>query len=246
MATSKVQCDGCSKDIQIVGYCKTCSGSLCESCLNCHLKGAIFKTHYLVKSDGGVFSRDITDEKCSLHPEENIAFYCKTHQCTFCNGCKEGSHKNCRRKNLRKAGNFKKILEFEENLKNVNDAINVAEGYVKEHENMCISNVTDFYFNMGLYRKQIIEKIDSYFQSMGEHVEQKQDKTQKNLTNILNMYKVRKIEIQEQLDKLKVFSNAHQCGFMYVLRKTGEPLLENIKTSLQETLKKVEVKKYTF
>lgn len=249
---SLTKCDGCSEhtSVAICGYCKTCESSLCGSCFDYHLNAGFLKSHYLIRYDsctsGPEVSRDITDEKCSSHPGENVLFYCKMHQCTFCSICKEDAHKNCRRKNLSKTWNSKKIAGFEENLQNINELLDMADCFVNESENTCKTNITKFYYDMGLLRKQIIEKIDSLFKLMGADVEHKHEKTLKSLNDVSNLCEAKRQNIHEQLNKLKDFSRAHQCGRIYVLRKTNEPLIEKMKLSIEESLATIDVKLYSF
>ncbi|XP_053383703.1 uncharacterized protein LOC128549938 [Mercenaria mercenaria] len=97
-------CDPCltiGQHIKAHGFCVNCREYLCNDCFECHQRTQSSNDHELVDknyTDERSFSRirpsDCTD-KCHLHKEEFIKFFCKHHEEFGCTDCLTMSHITC-------------------------------------------------------------------------------------------------------------------------------------------------------
>ncbi|XP_053407610.1 uncharacterized protein LOC128559563 [Mercenaria mercenaria] len=108
--TQERVCHPCQEDgvtKQAYGYCKTCKEYLCETCYKYHRKPKPCKDHILVDDiDGYESEKDEIpppvperkkkfNTKCNDHRNEDLKYYCRTHDIIICSVCALKRHKEC-------------------------------------------------------------------------------------------------------------------------------------------------------
>ena len=91
-------CQQCEDNNNAVAYCNTCS-HICDKCLTAHKEFKVFHLHEIVsyESDNQESESEITVQLrkayyCTVHPQENLKFYCKTCLSLVCVYCFVNNH----------------------------------------------------------------------------------------------------------------------------------------------------------
>ncbi|KAK3092645.1 hypothetical protein FSP39_005348 [Pinctada imbricata] len=91
-----VSCGFCCGTSDVNWFCKSCPGSLCNTCKMSHPSYPVFKNHIVVPRTNDVmrlYGPSKIAEQCRLHPEKEISTYCKDCQVPCCATCQVQKHK---------------------------------------------------------------------------------------------------------------------------------------------------------
>ncbi|XP_045184251.2 uncharacterized protein LOC123542447 isoform X2 [Mercenaria mercenaria] len=92
-------CEDDNKHVPANGLCRECEEHMCIACFGNHKKYKICKDHSMVDIDTNI--PDLNDtkednfENCLEHKNENIKFYCSSHEKVGCGDCIILEHKTC-------------------------------------------------------------------------------------------------------------------------------------------------------
>ncbi|XP_077997165.1 E3 ubiquitin-protein ligase TRIM45-like [Glandiceps talaboti] len=123
-----IQCDGCEENTA-THRCVQCQDYLCRSCMKVHKKLSMTKSHQLLTIEEyrtTELTRPIVQqtECCSIHPKNEIEFYCETCQVPVCTACTIVNHRipeHCHR-------DLKDVAdEYQKQLKDMVDKLKVKE-----------------------------------------------------------------------------------------------------------------------
>ncbi|XP_045178016.2 uncharacterized protein LOC123538115 [Mercenaria mercenaria] len=91
----EMHCEQCekhfNKNITAEGFCVDCMEYMCQTCLNYH---RIYMSQHALK-DKDSMPQDFCFEKCTIHQNLLIKFYCSACKIFACSECKINSHINC-------------------------------------------------------------------------------------------------------------------------------------------------------
>ncbi|KAK3098815.1 hypothetical protein FSP39_023332 [Pinctada imbricata] len=90
-----VTCGFCCGTSDVNWFCKSCPGSLCNTCKQSHPSFPVFKNHIVVPRTNDVlrlYGPSKLAEQCRLHPEKEISTYCKDCQEPCCVTCLVQKH----------------------------------------------------------------------------------------------------------------------------------------------------------
>ncbi|KAK3098198.1 hypothetical protein FSP39_017110 [Pinctada imbricata] len=91
-----VSCGFCCGTTDVNWFCKSCPGSLCNTCKMSHPSYPVFKNHIVVPRTNDVmrlYGPSKIAEQCRLHPEKEISTYCIDCQVPCCATCQVQKHK---------------------------------------------------------------------------------------------------------------------------------------------------------
>ncbi|KAK3093989.1 hypothetical protein FSP39_022600 [Pinctada imbricata] len=91
-----VSCGFCCGTTDVNWFCKSCPGSLCNTCKMSHPSIPVFKNHIVVPRTNDVmrlYGPSKIAEQCRLHPEKEISTYCIDCQVPCCATCLVQKHK---------------------------------------------------------------------------------------------------------------------------------------------------------
>ncbi|XP_060594903.1 uncharacterized protein LOC132749204 [Ruditapes philippinarum] len=131
-------CEHCDKHdkkyVPAEGFCEECFEYLCGTCVKFHKR--LLVSHIIKDKDN--MPQDFCLEKCSIHYDELIKFYCQACKKFACTKCKIQDHGNCKMVGHLPAlvsgiENSKEIEELKENIDEImNDLKNTEEQTIAE------------------------------------------------------------------------------------------------------------------
>ncbi|VDI38530.1 Hypothetical predicted protein [Mytilus galloprovincialis] len=95
-SSSPINCDLCEHKIKADSVCKDCNTNLCKSCLISHISMQGSKYHNVISLGKG--KEQI--RTCSIHPKEELLYYCDTCEKPICHTCNTTEHKTHRSKDI--------------------------------------------------------------------------------------------------------------------------------------------------
>ncbi|XP_060602472.1 uncharacterized protein LOC132755566 [Ruditapes philippinarum] len=220
-------CEHCDKhDKQYVpaeGFCEECFEYLCGTCLKFHKRYMV--SHTIKDKDN--MPQDFCLEKCSVHQDELIKFYCQACKKFACTECKTQVHGNCSMVShlpvlvpgIENSQEIKELTEnldiFMKDLENTEKHLKINMKYVALQETKILDTVKkkkkEILSVFDKHQRDIIQnfekKIEETLQNLKEEKKEKIDKLQKNqrkLEKLLNDEEneiKRKIEIIKKKDK---------------------------------------------
>jgi hypothetical protein len=202
-------CEQCSKhDKQCVlaeGFCEDCLEYLCGTCLKFHKR--YMPTHTIKDKDN--MPQDFCLEKCSIHPDELIKFYCQVCEKFACAECKTEDRGNCRIISYLPSlvpgiENSQEIKELTENLDKLMKDVDNTEEHVNINMKYYVSQETKALNTIMRKKKELRSSFEK------QHKEIIQD-SEKKIIETLKKLKQEKIEkivkLQENQNRLEMLSN---------------------------------------
>ncbi|XP_053386841.1 E3 ubiquitin-protein ligase TRIM71-like [Mercenaria mercenaria] len=123
------------------GICRECEEYMCNTCFRHHLKAKQCRNHVLV--DTQCLSLKVAHksaenvEKCNRHTNEQIKFYCRTHDIVGCGECMIPDHSGCNPENIKGFAKGYEVTEDFKCLKKKLKGLSVSndDNKIKVHEN---------------------------------------------------------------------------------------------------------------
>jgi hypothetical protein len=146
-------CEHCDKhdkqNVPAEGFCKECFEYLCAMCVKFHKR--LLVSHTIKDKDN--MPQDFCREKCSVHQDELVKFYCQACKKFACTECKTQDHRTCSMISHLPAlvpgiENSQEIKELYENLdelmkdlENTEKHVNINMKYVASQETKILDTV---------------------------------------------------------------------------------------------------------
>ncbi|XP_060583385.1 transcription intermediary factor 1-beta-like [Ruditapes philippinarum] len=216
-------CEVCDKhDKQYVpaeGFCEECFEYLCETCLKYH---RVYKKSHTIK-DKDNMPQDFCLEKCSVHQDELVKFYCQACKKFACTECKTRDHGNCGMVGHLPAlvpgiENSQEVKELNENLDelmkdlgNTEKHVNINMKYVTSQETKILDTVMkkkkEILSVFEKHHKDIIQnfekKKEETFQKLEEEKKEKIEKLQDNQRKLEKLLNDEENEIKKKIEIIK-------------------------------------------
>ena len=121
-------CDPCSEKTKTriaEKYCSDCEEKLCTKCAEWHLRCNAFKSHHVIDLSS-VASRipPSSKNKCEIHTDVQIDYFCSQHDVVCCKACLSDSHRSC-----------ETVIPLDDASKDVNNSSLISDT-LKEQDNM--------------------------------------------------------------------------------------------------------------
>ncbi|XP_053391788.1 uncharacterized protein LOC128554543 [Mercenaria mercenaria] len=238
-------CEPClviGKHVEAHGFCVECQKYLCNNCYAYHKQIKATKSHQLLdkKSMGqhALQRKDsaVCNEKCPLHGNEIIKFFCTNHEYLGCTDCITLNHRACQidyipdkyagigdteeyRETMKKLE--QKIKEFDEVMKRAN----VEDKEIDTCYDKALQEIIKF-------RKEIDDHLDQLQMKIQADIDKKKSADKQNLQEVIKICSNISTDISKLKSNLQDSKSSQQHGQLYI----------NIK-QVQSKLKSDEVKK---
>ncbi|KAK3092242.1 hypothetical protein FSP39_000188 [Pinctada imbricata] len=199
-----VSCGFCCGTTDVNWFCKSCPGSLCNTCKMSHPSIPVFKNHIVVPRTNDVmrlYGPSKIAEQCRLHPAKEISTYCKDCQVPCCATCQVQKHQKHHISTIEDA-----YLSAENRL---NDNVKELEKHViptidqmadktkkdRSEKRVQIDRVRE---EVNAFRKELKEAVDESCDCLIEKLEH--DETE--LDNLITKLNVQKGKIRELIKEV--------------------------------------------
>ncbi|XP_060561363.1 transcription intermediary factor 1-beta-like [Ruditapes philippinarum] len=239
MKFRKCFCEHCDKhDKQYVpaeGFCEDCVEYLCGICLKFHKR--YMPTHTTKDNDN--MPQDFCLEKCSVHQDELVKFYCQACKKFACTECKTQDHGNCSMIShlptlVPGIENSQEIKELYENLNELMKDLENTEEQVNINKKEIASQETKILDKVMKKKKEILSAFEKHQKEIIQDFEKKIEETLKGL----KQEKKEKIEkLQEHQRKLEKLLNDEENEIkkkIEIIKRNDKKVL---KTITEETSK---------
>ncbi|XP_060582916.1 uncharacterized protein LOC132739257 [Ruditapes philippinarum] len=215
------QCDKHEKKyVPAEGFCEECFKFLCGTCLKYHK--IYMKSHTIKDKDN--MPQDFCLEKCSVHQDELLKFYCQACEKFACTECKTQDHWNCSimvdhlPALVPGIENSQEIKELNENLDelmkdldNTEKHVNINMKYVASQETKILDTVMkkkkEILSVFEKHQKDVIQnfekKVEETLQRLEEEKREKIDKLQEHQNKLEKLLNDEENEIQKKIEIIK-------------------------------------------
>ncbi|XP_060572414.1 E3 ubiquitin-protein ligase TRIM33-like [Ruditapes philippinarum] len=217
-------CEFCNKhDKQYVpaeGFCAKCFEYLCGTCLKYH---RVYKKSHTIK-DKDNMPQDFCLEKCSVHRDELIKFYCQACKKFACTECKTQDHRNCcffvshlsvLVQGIEKSEEIKELNEnldeLMKDLKNTEKHVNINLKEVASRETKILDTVMkkkqEILTVFEKYQNKVIQdidkKIEETFKRFEEKKKEKIEKLREHQNRLEKLLNDEENEIKKKIENIK-------------------------------------------
>ncbi|XP_053386601.1 E3 ubiquitin-protein ligase TRIM33-like isoform X2 [Mercenaria mercenaria] len=159
-------CEPCNKEgntVEADGFCSDCSDYLCSTCLKYHKRLA--KDHTLF--DKSNMPQDFCFERCAIHPNDLVKFYCPRCDYTACIECLPINHQaECSEfkhipSYMQSRDVYREFKEVKNSLKDVEEEANRTEAETGQKLKEVSLNSSDISKSIKCQKKCIKDRIDN-------------------------------------------------------------------------------------
>ena len=211
VADSGAQCERCVEENEAIGFCCQCCTLLCELCCDDHKRSKTTVDHRLITDPGSQMEEtdydygaeqsefkpemvELEHQRCSVHADEILKFYCESCSCLMCRDCTAVEH--CGHKYDR----LERVVDKEREI-----LVSLLEEatQTKERIEAAISSVAKVRKDFDAKKLSIDESIASAFQVLERSLSERKESLLARSAE-LSRDKVDRLGRQmEELDKLK-------------------------------------------
>ncbi|XP_045174543.2 uncharacterized protein LOC123535854 [Mercenaria mercenaria] len=233
-------CEPClviGKHVEAHGFCVECQEYLCKNCYAYHKQIKATKSHQLLdKKNMGQHTFQRTDsavcfEKCTIHGNEIIKFFCTTHEYLGCTDCITLNHRACEidyipdkcagigdteeyRETMRKLE--QKIKELDE----VTKRANVEDREIDTCHDKALQEIIKF-------RKEINDHLDQLQMKIQADIDKKKSADKQNLQEMIKIFSNISADISKLKSNLQDSKASQQHGQLYINIKQAQSKLKS-------------------
>lgn len=191
-------CTSCKSKEMAISRCNDCANFLCASCDNAHRYMRCFEDHKVVQlEDLRKSSEKVAIHKplyCSVHPPENLKYFCFNCQIPVCNECLIGEHKG-------KEHNYQIISEAEKPMRlELENLMKEAKTKI-EYCNQTTSNLDASLHDLQNQFETARDLINESFQSFKAVLEKCRENALKNLEKLHSERELKIMELFHNVEK---------------------------------------------
>ena len=162
-------CEPCSSEKvsnEAKHYCQDCGQKICDACKNNHMKFPAMRNHTI-----SPVSKNVAII-CGCNKNQQVAFYCITHQNAICSPCKSFQHQDCETSSIKekcpvyKPPTFERLLSQTTSLKNKYEQLKKeAEGTSLERKQLkdaCIKELKTLRNELDALEKRMHTELDQW------------------------------------------------------------------------------------
>jgi len=252
-ADDQMYCYLCT-NVKANAWCVVCNINLCSTCKGHHQKIPTTKDHRLLNipripsfypPGSGSDTEDI--QKCPDHPQEEIKFYCPTHDSIGCVACHTLKHATCAKQYIPDvSAKFKSSkdyinlkAEFQATDKNASKHLQEIDSFLKEVDKLSISEIN----KLQRFKALIIAYLDQREQELLTEIKKRRDQNTASLEKLQLETKTLQSEIGRAQQNLQTHeSNSYQ---FFIAAKRAQTMLNQLQTSLDDIKRRTQVRQYT-
>ncbi|XP_045174526.2 uncharacterized protein LOC123535838 [Mercenaria mercenaria] len=246
-------CEPCLAIGQFVeghGFCVDCQECLCKTCFAYHQRTKASKHHQLLHKDNigkhNVHSKDsaMCTEKCVIHKNEIIKFFCTEHEFLGCTDCITLNHRTCKIDyipdkcaGIGDSDEYRKMLrELDQKMKDIDAVIKMAT----LQDNQIDSSYDHVIKEIIKFRKEINDRLDELQKQVQTEAEKKKLKDKQTVKNVLDTCTAVSSDIKKVKSDLQDNKTSQQNGQLYIMIKQAKSKLKlddlkNVQDSLDQT-----------
>ncbi|XP_060603326.1 uncharacterized protein LOC132756308 [Ruditapes philippinarum] len=231
---------------QADGFCVICEENMCSSCFETHKKWKLNRDHTLIDCNEEVTQRENPSdfEKCELHLNETVKFYCAQHGQVGCGDCMVTGHRSCK---VDYITDIKDTAEFKSLTKGPEKCKIEAEHVLSSIKNNIVQ-IDDingkFIQEVNMFREEIISKVNNLSDRMlkeGECIKAKDNFSMKKLADetesLIN-------DLNDMSDLLE--SKVESPSQLFVCSVSKKPKLDQLRIQLDDIKSRNIIECYEF
>jgi len=247
-------CDACKYDDCIeeaVGFCVSCTEYLCQTCCRDHRKNKLTRNHSLLKDeempeDVELFRKLNELTKCTIHPENDIAYECAGHKADTCVVCLSETHRKCGK--IRDFALDTEQVDTNAKLFDENDGrLTKINQKTEKIEQQIVRDENDFKKELKAFRDQLKRQVDALTEKLLAEVKGTIESENKKMSNT----KQECAEIQTKVQKgklllevaLKYGTTRQYAVVSKHLHKLNQTISEDIETIMTKPIQRVSLEK---
>jgi len=238
-------------NVRASAYCLDCQIYLCPSCESQHKKFPTFKDHRLLtdnKMPSFYPTCHGTDDlnKCSDHPQEEIRFFCASHDSIYCCICNTTKHSSCQQKYIPdickdfiESGEYKDLTAFFQNTAKTSiNCLQDIENCIKKVDHLSSSQVE----KLRKFKALIIAYLDQREKELLHEIHLTRDQDLAALQKLQTSADTIKSDLNKALANLK--SHEDNANNLFIASKRAHALLNQLTSSLEDITSKTKYREY--
>jgi len=238
-------------NVRASAYCVDCRIYLCPSCESQHKKYPTFKDHRLLtggKMPSFYPTKHGTDDlnKCLDHPQEEIKFFCDSHNAIYCCICNISKHNGCQQKYIPdickdfiKSAEYKDLTAFFQNTsKTTISRLQDIDNCIKKVDQLSTSQVE----KLRKFKALIIAYLDQREKELLQEIQLTRDRDLAALQKLQTSAKNIKSDLSKALTDLKVHEeNSYN---LFLATKRAQSLVYTLKSALKDITSKTKYQEF--
>lgn len=234
-------CDPCLTEKQQVeahGFCVDCQEYLCRSCFKFHQKTKALKNHQLLDKDSGNLATvvasttrpEVVTEKCSIHVNEVIKFFCPKHEELGCTDCMTMKHRVCALDYIpNKCGDIGNSEEYRDVTEKMDQKFKVIEKVLKSAKDSDLeieSCHDDIEKEIAKFRKEINTRLDQLQQEILTDASEIKSKRKETIQELIETCTRVSTDIKTLMTNIKDSKTKNDTGRIYIDLKRAKSILK--------------------
>ena len=180
-----IDCDVCGGTESVAWFCKTCSGSLCDTCKDTHKTTAISRKHLVIPRTQSVVRTHgpaKIAQECPRHKGKELSAYCKACNDACCIQCLADDHQNHKFCPIDEAylNAEKRLNSYINKLdvfvrKELEELATITEQDIETHENKVSKVKTE----VNAFRQEVKDTVDNAFDALIDSIKKNKRRKKK-------------------------------------------------------------------
>ena len=184
--------------------------------------------------------------KCSDHPQEEIKFFCASHNAVYCCICNTKKHSSCQQKYIPdickdyiKSGEYKDLTAFFQNTTKTSiNCLQDIDNCIKKVDQLSSSQVE----KLRKFKALIIAYLDHREKELLQEIQLTRDQDLAALQKLQTSAKTIKADLSKALDNLKTYED--NSNNLFIASKKAQALLNQLQSSLEDITSKTKYQEY--
>jgi len=240
-------------NVWAAAHCVDCQIYLCGTCEGNHKKIPTLENHRVLKDikmpsslyqGNGNIAYDL--RRCSDHPQEEIKFFCASHDAVYCGLCNTTKHNGCQQKYIPElckdyinSEDYKKVTAyFHSTDTTTNTILKEIENCMKKVDQLNCSQVE----KLKKFRVLIIAYLDQREKELLHEIQLTRDKDLAALKKLQNSANTIKSDLSKELANVK--THEQNSSDLFIATKRAQALLDKLKYSLEDIASRTKYQEY--
>jgi len=232
-------------------YCLDCQIYLCPSCEGQHKKYPTFQDHRLLtggKMPSFYLTGHGTDDlnKCSDHPQEEIKFFCDSHNEVYCCICNITKHNGCNQKYIPdickdyiNSGEYNDLIAFFQNTTKTSiSCLQDIANCIKKVDQLSSSQVE----KLRKFKALINAYLDQREKELIQEIQLTRDQDLDALQKLQQSANTIKSDLSKALTNLKMHED--NSNNLFLATKRAQSMVNKLKSALQDITSKTKYREY--
>jgi len=252
LSTQDIFCHICS-NVRAAAHCVDCRIYLCGSCGGHHTKYPTFDNHRVVSGtkmppilQQGHGSVADNLRRCSDHPQEDIKFFCASHDAMYCGICSTKRHKGCQQeyipelsKDYINSGDYKKVTAYFQSTDTTTyTVLKEIDHLIKKVDQLNSSQVE----KLRKFKVLIIAYLDQREKELLHEIQLTRDKNLAALKKLQSSANIIKSDLSKELANVK--THEKNSSDLFIATKRAQTLLDKLQCSLNDIAGRTKYQEY--